>query len=198
MAVIIKVKRDFGSALADCRVLFRHCLTPRAQHSEAGVEASFLQMFKAWESFLEDCTLSFMTGRLRCDGRSVQCEIRTGSEETARTLIYQDRPFVEWTDVEKIIERWDRLFPAPSQLVDAIRPVKPELKQMAILRNGIAHSSVSATRKFNELVRNEFGGKPRITRPAQFLVSAYLKDPARTYFDRYADILETTCNAMAG
>lgn len=198
MPLVVKIKSDFFLNLSNCRSLYRHCLSPKGEHTEAGVEAAFLQMFKAWESFLEDCSIAFMCGRLRRDGLSVPCHVRTLNEETARGLIYQDRPFVEWTDVEKIIQRWDRFFSPPNLLVSAVRPAKVELDQMVAIRNAIAHSSPVSSQRFKKVVQGQFGGRPAISRPADFLSAIYPKDTSRTFFDRYTDILEVTASKIVG
>lgn len=184
--------------LSNCRSLYRHCLSPKSTHTEAGIEAAFLQMFRAWESFLEDSSLAFMCGRLRCDSLSIPCHVRTPNEEAARGLIYQDRPYVEWTDVDKVVQRWDRFFPPTSLLASAIRPAKLELDQMAAIRNAIAHSSLLSRQRFQKVVQSQFGGKPSISRPASFLSTMYPKDPSRTFFDRYADVLEVTASKLLG
>lgn len=198
MPLVAKIKKDFLGNLSSCRSLYRHCLSPKGAHTEAGVEAAFLQMFRAWESFLEDCSLAFMCGKLRCDALSVSCHVRTLNEETARGLIYQDRPYVEWTDVDKVIQRWDRLFPPLSLLVSAIRPAKLELSQMAAIRNAIAHSSLLSREKFQKVVQSHYGGKPSISRPADLLNAMYPKDITRTFFDHYADVLEITATKLVG
>jgi hypothetical protein len=198
LALILKLKRSFLSALTECRALYRYSLTPRAFHTDAGVEAAFLQMYKAWESFQEECTLAFMAGRLRADGRSVASDVSTRTEEVARSLIYQERQYVLWTDVDGVIERWNRIFSDPNLLVAAIRPTTTELRQMTVLRNAIAHSSVHAQDKFKDLVQRQFGGRPPIARPSTFLVATYPPDPTRTFFDRYADVLELVGTAIAG
>jgi len=105
---------------------------------------------------------------------------------------------VEWTDVERIVERWDRFFPPTNLLVTAIRPAKVELNQMAAIRNAIAHSSLLSKERFQKVIQNQFGGKPAIPRPANFLTAMYPQDPSRTFFDRYADVLEVTATRLVG
>ena len=120
------------------------------------------------------------------------------SEEIARVFLYQDRPFIEWTDIDRTVDRWNRMFTQPNLLDSAVRAAKTELRQMSTIRNAIAHSSPASVNKFRTLVQNQFGGNPTITRPAMFLVSAYPVDPTRTFFDRYADILDVASNQLTG
>lgn len=198
MAVVLKLKRSFLTALAECRALYRHSLMPRAPHTDAGVEAAFLQMYKSWESLQEESTIAFMTGRLRADGRTVPCDVSTKTEHFARMLLYQERRYILWTNFDDVKDRWDRIFGKANLLVDAIRPAATELKQMSVLRNTIAHSSVVANKSFYELTKNQLGGNPAIARPAGFLAHGYPRDPARTYFDRYADVLEVAAISLTG
>lgn len=198
MGAVLKLRRSYLTALGECRALYRHSLAPRALHTEAGVEAAFLQMYKAWEALQEECTIAFLSGRLRADGRIVACGTRTKDEHVARTLLYQDRDYVLWTNVDEVVRRWIRIFGDPNVLVAAIRPATTELKQMATIRNVIAHSSVLAKRKFYDLIRGQIGGRPSINRAAGFLSSSYPPDPTRTFFDRYADVLELVGNGVTG
>ena len=198
MPPVIVHKLAFQREASSCRILYRHCLTPRGQHSDAGVEAAFLQLFKAWESLLEEITLSFMCGRLRCDGSLVPAFTVSRDEEAARRMMYQERSFVEWTNIEKIKTRWNSIFNAGSILEQALRPASTELKQMNVVRNAIAHSSPRAIRKFNDLVQGQFGGQRRLRRPAELLTTSWPNDPTQTYFDRYVEVLETIAPALTG
>jgi hypothetical protein len=155
-------------------------------------------MFKAWETLLEECTLAFMCGRLKCDGTQVPRFAMSSGEEWARKVLYLDRPFIEWTDVDRIQARWDNLFVPPNGLVAAIRPAKAELKAMTTVRNAIAHSSPTADTRFRNLVQGEFGGRRRFSRPAAFLVEPWPKDTTLTFFDRYAGTLETIAIGITG
>lgn len=198
VALVLKLRKSYLGAVQECRALYRHCLTPPALHTDAGVEAAFLQMYKAWEALQEECTIAFMAGRLRADGKSVPCGVRAEHENTARTLIYQYGAYASWTNVDEVIQRWNRVFGDPNLLVDAIRPGTPELKQMSIVRNSIAHASVTASFKFFKLVSSQIGGRPAISRPGNFLARAFPMDPTRTFFDRYADVLEVLGTSLTG
>jgi hypothetical protein len=198
MPPILLFKREFLADIADCRALFRHCLHPAGVHSDAGVEAACLQMYKSWESLVEDCTVSYLCGRLRCDGKLVRCDALIRSEELARALLYQDKPFVEWTDIDRVVERWGRMFSPSNLLETAVRGAKAELRQLTVVRNAIAHASPAASKKFNKLIRDQFGGARHMKRPATFLKEQFPPDPTKTFFDRYADVLETAGLQLTG
>jgi hypothetical protein len=202
MATLGKLKKDFLGSVSDCRALYRHCRTPLGPHSDAGVEAAFLQLMKSWETFLEDCTVAFLSQRLRIDGKSVPALSISISEEYARRSLLQDRPFLEWTDVDRNIRRWDQLFVGsqqnPNLFESAVRPAKAQLRQMVVIRNAIAHSSQSAHKQFGTLLMAEFGGSPRMKRPAELLVSNYVGDTTITYFDLFSGLMETLAPMITG
>jgi hypothetical protein len=198
MALPLRLKHRFIADIGDCKALFQHCLAPRGQHSDAGIEAAFLQMFKSWEAFQEECSIAFLAGRLRVNGTTVVCHIHTQNEEIARQILYQGRPFIEWADPDRVIERWDLFFHPPSLLAQAVRAAKVELVQMRTIRNSIAHSSPSAESKFRKMTGRGIGGDPQIPRAAVFLAMNDPEDPSRTMFDKYSDVLEATASSIAG
>lgn len=210
-------KAAFQAALSSCKSLYRHCLVPYGLHTEAGVEAAFLQMFKAWESFQEDCAIAFMCGEARLDGLPVVCHVITANDDIARKVLYQERPYVEWTDADRVVERFNSLFPLLSSqpyslLTKPIKDIKRELGDMKIIRNAIAHSSSKVSKGLQDLATNELGGNPRVARPFDFLnhncptsrirsnasATAVPSAIVVTFFDLYANALEIASIEMAG
>ena len=66
--------------------------------------------------------MAFLCGHLRCDGNLVSCDTYIKSEAFARVLLYQDRKFIEWTEVDTVTGRWNNLFGASNLLEGAIKP----------------------------------------------------------------------------
>lgn len=198
MPIVPKIKKGFLDATSECRQLFNHCLNPHGPISDAGIEATFLQMFRAWEFFLEESVVAYMCGRLACDGGSVSCHITAPSEEVARKILYQEKAYIEWTDVDKVRERLLLYFPSPNRIEAALVPNLVDLKHITRVRNAIAHNSIPARRNFDNLVQGLFGGRPRMSRPANLLAAKHPEDSAKTFFDRYADTLEFIATSITG
>jgi hypothetical protein len=198
MPVPAKLKKVFLDSTAECRSLFNFCLTQRSQASDAGIEAAFLQMFKSWEYFFEESVIAYLCGRLASDGNSVVCHIRTPSDDIARKILYQERPYLEWTDVDKVRDRLRMYFPAPNRIEGAIIPNLVDLRHITRVRNAIAHVSHPSRKAFQDLVQGLFGGKPVIKRPAVLLSTPFPADPKLLFFDHYADVLEVAAARIAG
>ncbi|MEI6044127.1 MAG: hypothetical protein WCS37_07020 [Chloroflexota bacterium] len=199
MADVKNIKDDFLNSLNACRQLYRHCLSPKALHSEAGVEAAFLQMQTAWEVFLEEIFLLYICGEQPLSGNQVSPYFTVNDIEVARKILYQERPYCEWSKPEIIRERFNEIyFVSPNRLDDAIRPIVGTLSEIATIRNYIAHSSLKAKKAFGKVWLQKVGGKPNITRAADFLLLIDKDNPPDTYFDKYITNLEVTANNIAG
>jgi hypothetical protein len=197
VATIGKLKREFLSTVRDARALFNHCLTPRAAHTDAGVEAAFLQSFKAWEGLLEEATLCYLCGRLSSDGRSVGSYVSAPNEDIARLILYHGKNYILWTDIEEVQRRMEYLFGKANRFHLALSGCAVELKHMSTVRNAIAHSSYTANKKFYDLLKTKFGGMPKYP-PSQYLISPDPSDPLTTIFDRYMTVLEVAGTMITG
>jgi hypothetical protein len=198
MPILAKVKKTFVDSAAECRALFNYCLATGGAGAEAGIEGAFLQLFKSWENLLEESVIAYLCGRLACDGTSVTCYIETQTEPVARKILYQGRPYVEWSNVEQVRDRLLLYFPRPNRLDGALVPNLVDLRHTTTIRHAIAHTSVPARKGFQELVQTLFGGSKALARPAALLATPHPKDPARTFFDRYADVLEVAAGTITG
>jgi len=154
-------------------------------------------MFKAWEVFLEECTLSLLCGRLRCDGQQVPSYVVASGEEWARRVLQQEKSYSEWGKIDDVELRWQGLFHSPCLLVSGLSAGKSQIKHMLTLRNYIAHSSIHARKKFDDLIQGLYGGRMRLRRPAEHL-SSLETTSSMTFFELYADVLETMATKVAG
>jgi hypothetical protein len=198
MPTSAEIRRNFRDTMAGARAVFSFCLNPHGIHTDAGVEAAFLQMFKGWEGFLEEAFIAFMRGRLACDGQTVPSHMRVPSDEIARSVLYQHRPYIEWTRPDEVRERAKWYFNMPNRVDSALAAGLVDLRHMARVRNAIAHSSMLSRREFYKLVQGKLGGKPTVSRPAQYLLSPDPASPPLTVFDRYATVLEVAATAILG
>lgn len=198
MPTIAYVRRQFAMTLSGARALFVFCLAPRGLHTEAGVEAAFLQLYKGWEGLLEDAVLAYMCGRLAHDGKSVASYVTAHSDQVARTLLYQLRPYVEWTKPDDVRDRVKCYFTAPNRLENALRPIMGQLREMATVRNAIAHASAVAEQKLYELAQRKIGGNPKVKRPADLLLMSDPSNKMQLMFDYYATVLETAAFEITG
>ncbi len=142
--------------------------------------------------------LAYMCGRLCCDGTSVVSHLKVQSEEIARGILYQNRPFVEWTDVEAVRARLMSYFPNPNRIDGALAPSVAYLKQMTRIRNAIAHTSKPSRDGFDKLVQSLYGGKVSFPRASKLLTAPHIHDRNKTFFDVYVTVLEIAAGSITG
>src|SRR5690606_28592347 len=140
-------------------------------HTESGVEAAFLQVHKNWEDFLEEILICILNGNSVLNGDPVNALLTVSDRDLIRSILYQDKNYIEWTDETRIKQRFIRHLEVPNRIVDSLNIISQDLKDITIIRNFIAHSSGTAKIKYQRLVRNRLGGNPDVSRASTFLKS---------------------------
>jgi hypothetical protein len=194
------VKNRFLVTLSESRDLYNHCLSPAGLHTDSGVEAAFLQLHKNWELFLEDTLLCLLNGDIVISGDVIIPKLTLPDKELIRSIIYQDKNYIEWTDETVIKKRFERHLNVPNRIINTLNTISVELKDITKIRNFIAHSSGTAKINYVNLVRARIGGNPDTSRASLFLKSVTNdpNDPNQTYFDKYIGTLEVAVDNMIG
>lgn len=196
MASVSDIRNQFLSGLTDCHSLFTHCRTPLAQHSPAGIESAFLEAFKAWEVFLEELTIAYLTGELDIVGNRPQTNMMTSNPEICRAIINDGRQFISWADPDVVRRRFEIYF-APSTLDAKLNVAITELREIVTCRNAIAHSSGSAFSKLEDLWIRKSGSSRSPLRTADVLLLSYILNPPFTWFDRYLQVLDVLSDDLS-
>jgi hypothetical protein len=183
-----------ATSISNSVALYRHCLSPRAIHTEAAIEAAFLQIQKSWELFLEDQLLLILAGSRPTVG-VINAFFSVNDVEIARKIVFQENRYLEWTNVEDIEKRYSSFMSEPNQIINSLNLISLDLKEIKTLRNFIAHSSKIARINFEKLCTNKFGGSPAIIKAADYLSRDDRLNPGFTFFEIYAKHLEI-CAAM--
>ena len=197
----LEIKTTFLLSLDGCRQLFRHCQNPIDVHTNAGIEAAFLQFHKSWEVFLEDTMLSFLCGKQPLTGTPIIPKFVVADFEDARNIFYQEKPYKEWTTKEDINKRFQIFFVTireTNRILDSLKLVQTTMDEIKFIRNSIAHSSFSTKEKISKLYQKKLGGNPTINRPSEFLVKLDRQNEGSTYFDSYVNIIETAAISIIG
>lgn len=149
----------------------------KVQQMEALYEATFLRIFSAYESFLEDSLAHFMAGYATSTHSPVAA---SGSQihstiKGAIATLYNGRRYLLWHDVGTTIRRSQKhLDQCPIEVV--LTGNQSKLEDYARIRHHIAHNSRDSGQQFQAaamaLTGNRHGGKP-----GRLLRSADISDP---------------------
>lgn len=195
MASVAEIHGEFIGALNESRDLFTYCRSPAGPHTNAGVESAFLDAFKAWEVFLETLTIAYLTGEPDIDGNPAPSVMTVSDPEICRKIVNGGRSFVNWANPTEVRQKF-AIFFEPSTLDVLLDSVVAELREMAICRNAIAHSSGSAYDNLATLWMRKFGTSRSPLRSADILLLPYEPNPPFTWFDRYMITLEVISQSL--
>jgi hypothetical protein len=205
---VAQILADFKSATAQCESLITNAhrtdasgasLLPTIDQKQITV-AAFLNMFIAWETFLEACFLEFMMGGRTLNGSSPVRYVSPVNVEAARRLILG----VQWTYFdyakhEHVLGLARMFFRNGYPFEPHISGNNADLADSRTMRNWCAHKTSTTQAALDTLALRIFGS-PRATIDLYALLMAI--DPrtrtgTQTVFVTYKDKLSATAEAVA-
>ena len=124
-------------------------------------EMAFLSAFQAWEILVEESFILYLWGQKPPRGRAPNRYAFPPDQKTAMAwLIPEGRDYAQWTDAQHVRERAERFFKAGRPFAPVLRGNQSVLDEVRLIRNAIAHKSVSAREKFEKIVRDRLGTLP--------------------------------------
>src|SRR5208337_1094296 len=130
----------------------------------------FLRAFLAWEVFVEESFILYLSGQNPPRGRSPNRFAFPPNLKTAMEwVVPEGRPYAGWTVPAHVTNRAERFFRDGRPFADVLRANQHSLEEARIIRNAIAHKSMSARDKFETLVRTKLGALPPHTTVGSFL-----------------------------
>lgn len=209
--------RDFLESVRQSEELPRHVAELRSSCSggpsilprrefEMVVELAFLQLFLAWEEFLEESFIRYLCGSASPSGQKFRRLIKPQSQETARTFLMVNRRYVDWTEPGMLRPLAESMFENGGSF-SVLSTAGRALREMRTIRNRIAHRSGSARTAFETLVRECLGyvPKPPLTpgafllrnRPTHHATASNRKTPRSTFFSYYSSTVTALANLIA-
>lgn len=193
----IQKYNDYNNLLADSTVLYEN----NVQHDghiysikmfNAIVEHCFMQLFLAWETFLEQSFILYLNNASDLQG---QVYIRYGfpnNNEHAYSMIKGTKNYPDWTNLNDVICLANVYFKdaGPFHLLSS-PPV--EMEDIKTIRNRISHISEKSTKAFNRLLAKTITQTSNIS-VCDFLVT--FRQGSETYFTYYTDILKSYVEAI--
>lgn len=124
-------------------------------------EMAFLRAFLAWEIFVEESFILYLSGQRPPRGRAPNRYAFPPNQKTAKEwLVPEGRDYAEWSVPTQVSARAERFFEGGRPFVSVLRGNQNALDEVRIIRNAIAHKSVSARKKFERVVRTKLGTLP--------------------------------------
>ncbi len=161
-----------------------------AKRCDSITELAFFRVFSGWEAFLEETFILYLLGQQAPRGRKTQRYGFPPGERAAYEWVAEGRDYAKWTATE-VRKRAERLFRDGKPFSPVISSHHNLLFQVKTIRNAIAHDSLDARQKFEELVRNELQALPPNTTIGSFLLKIKPRsNPPVSFLEFYLDKIE--------
>lgn len=132
---------------------------------------ALLNIYLAWEDFLETVFLRYMCGAV-CSIRFAPSLIKPPKRTIAKafaSLVDPGQTYLTWQP-QKVISRSTRYFRAGEPFSTSIGAITQTLEDIIIVRNRFAHRSDSSRKRFRKLIIRTLGYVPRGISPGRFLL----------------------------
>lgn len=150
------------------------------------IELSFLEIFLAWEKFLENSLINYLL--IKNNNNKIHCYIRPRDKKHVIEILKEGRNYADFTNTEFILRMANFYFRGGKPFSDAIKTHKSHVDDIKTIRNAITHDSDGSKEKFQKLVRENLKTLPRGVTPGSFL---YGNKATTSYLEFYANILKS-------
>lgn len=142
-----------------------------SHYAEIVTEMALLRAFLAWEGFLEESFILYLLGKRSPKGYPPRCYVSPHSRKVAELLVVpEDRPYVDWTAVGKVVDRAKRFFRDGKPYSSVLKAQQYRFDEMKTIRNAIVHSSSHSWERFKSLARRRLLG----TYPHNLTIGGFL------------------------
>ncbi|MHC2089692.1 hypothetical protein [Methylobacterium sp. CM6244] len=162
-------------------------------------KTAIIELFIAWEAFLEDMIISIMIGNAPIGGNDVRRFVVPRDSIHAKSLVMgTQQKYFDYSNHENTLKICDNFFENGHPFSANIRSIHTDLSDLKKIRNACAHIT-SSTQAALEAVALRLFNAPRNGIQIYELVTA-IHPPSGagvTVFRRYRNIIEVTANMIA-
>lgn len=155
------------------------------------VDAAFLRMFIAWESFLEEIFVGYLMGYPSSAGRVATRYATPMSERHARELLIGTQKYVDWANPEIVRKLAQLFFDRGEPIGPLVASIQTDLFDLKTVRNAAAHLTSTTGGALDALATRKLGKHSQGVSVSDFLLSIDASSGgAATVIDSYVGLLD--------
>lgn len=151
------------------------------------IDGAFLELFMAFEQFLEQSFICYMLGQAGMNGNSFVKYVSPQNEEHAINMLKGISRHTDFTNRDTIVRFASNFFENGGTYI-YLNAISTDFEEMKKIRNAISHISVESKWAFNGLVRNKLGVLPPNVTTSNFL-NTIVPNSTTTFFNYYKDVV---------
>ena len=144
-----KILSNFKNKIQQCDSLIANAhkidkegnpILPKIDQSQITV-AAFLNMFLAWEEYLESSLIEFMTGSLTTSGKQPKRYVFPGDGEKAHSIVRGMNKYFDYSNHQFVIKTVKLFFENGYPYEPHLSAIHSELDDLKTMRNASAHTA---------------------------------------------------------
>lgn len=160
--------------------------------------AAFLNLYIAWESFLESCLIEFMVGSNTLSGVPPIRNVCPADEECARAIVKGCRGYFDYGNPESVKTTVNVYFANGYPFEPPLSQINQDLFDLRTMRNSAAHITTSTQNGLEKVAQQVFLGvpKPRIRLYTLLMSLDRRQKQPSTVYTYFRDRLLTTAQLI--
>ena len=157
------------------------------------VESCFMQIYLAWENFLEKSFVAYLQNATDLKGQTYSRYGFPTDDNHSYNMLKGTKSYPDWTNIDDVNYLAKTYFDASGPYAIISSP-HTDFLDMKIVRNRISHISEKSTKSFNRVLAKNIA-QTNLS-PGEYLMLFKDSSVAQTYFTYYVDMLKDCVDAI--
>lgn len=196
---------DFRASVIECQsfITYAHIRYARGgykieNHLRMFIgESSFLKIFIAWETFLEQCFIDYLLNEASVSGNMPAKWVHPRDREHAMEMIIHTQKYIDWANPEMVRKLSKIYFHNGYFFNSQLSAINTELLDLKTIRNSAAHLSSTTSAKLDGLSSRILGRACTNFSAYDLLFATNPALPGSTILEKYLTILDVSAEIIA-
>jgi hypothetical protein len=167
----------------------------RQEYIYFSYELAFIKIFVAWEKFLQESFISYMTGASLV-GYKPKLYLKKVGKDHALKILSGTEDYPDWSKIDEVYTLAQLYFVNGEPFTLPLQQIETQFNDIKKVRNAIVHISSKAKEKFEGLLKARITSyRPDIS-PGEFLGLPVRKDNIETFMEFYVSYLEAASSKI--
>lgn len=200
-----KLLTDLGDAFAFAQgiIIDAHTTDSSGQFTKPAnirafmTEAAILKAYIAWERYLEQSFLHYLTGTASTSGKTLVCYLKPPSIEHASLILIGTQRYVDWSNPQVVLQLAKLYFHGGEPYQTTISSVYSDLYDLRMIRNAAAHLSTTTSDKLDQVALRKLGRATTGITVYDLVTATSPSDPSKSILQTYIDLLTAAATQIS-
>ncbi|PKI00275.1 hypothetical protein [Glaciecola sp. 33A] len=161
------------------------------------VTSAFLKLFIAWEGFLENSVVAYLTGEASLGGNMITKYANPIDVEHAHKILIGTQKYVDWANIDNVNKIASIYFEEGEPFKTALNSISTDLSDLRVIRNASAHISSTTQNKLDAVASRVLRRSVTGINVSDFITKMSKEDTSNTVLQLYQLKLDITAENIA-